>query len=195
MIRYFDHRPYDGTWYVIEEYVDGSDVEKLLNILEEKDIRKIFMGMLSGAAYLHDWGEVIRDIKLDNVLVSTDGHAVKITDLQFIGDLRRIIAIESPTWGSLRYAAPELVQNEGASASFQSDIYSSGVCLYYMLIKETNSVRNLNVLSGEAYDRKLGEMLNVIDPKYRGFLQQCLNQDPTKRFSSVQEMRYHFEKI
>jgi len=190
LVRYFDHRPYDGTWYVVEEYVKGKDLEKLMASTELKpeSIRYVFNGMMSGVNYLHTQGKIVRDIKLDNVLISEDLSNVKITDLQFIGDLSMIMAVKSPTWGSLRYAAPELVQNQATSATFQSDIYALGVCLYYMLKKETESIGGLNVLKGDDYDQKLRGLLGNIDPKYQGFLRVSLDKDPSRRFNSVAKM-------
>jgi len=113
---------------------------------DEETIGRWYDDIREGLAYIHGKGVIHRDLKLQNVLVGPDGHAVladfgvsKIftaegADRPVVDTVRTLVKMRegrSLVMGSLGYMAPELEM--GVAASPQSDWYALGVIVYKLL--------------------------------------------------------------
>ncbi|KAF4319648.1 hypothetical protein G195_007057 [Phytophthora kernoviae 00238/432] len=86
-----------------------------------------------GLQYLHQHSIVHGDLKCDNILVAADGTA-KLTDFG-LSTIRSFVDSKHETTttatssvvGAQRWKAPECL--DGAPASFESDVYSFGMCV------------------------------------------------------------------
>ena len=91
--------------------------------LPESILRKVLLGLLSGLEYLHSLRIAHRDLKPDNVLLSSSGM-VKLADLgvarQFAKEESEFI---SETHGTYHFFSPEMCSGDRYSA-FVSDIWS-----------------------------------------------------------------------
>jgi serine/threonine protein kinase len=67
--------------YIVMEYVDGGDLYYYLSHekFDETLIRKLIPEIVEAISFLHISDVIYRDLKPENVLVTTEGH-VKITD-------------------------------------------------------------------------------------------------------------------
>lgn len=132
---------------------------------DEETIGRWYDDIREGLAYIHSHGIVHRDLKLQNVLIGPDGHAVladfgisKIFNPDNEGfaasAVKTIVNIKDgrrPVMGSLGYMAPELEM--GVAATPQSDWYALGVIVYRLLTGTWCDART-DVLSAlETYDR------------------------------------------
>jgi len=146
--------------------------------LDEPRIARYYVDLRDGLVYLHAQGIVHRDVKLENVLVDADGHAV-LSDFGisriFDEKLRRDIAVtttmageKAPIMGSFGYLAPELKRGEPATPA--SDSYALGVLIF-------------RLLTGVWYeaDSTARDLLAGFDPAWTELLARLLNEDPTKR--------------
>ncbi len=113
---------------------------------DEDEIGRWYDDMRDGLAYIHANGVIHRDLKLQNVLVGPDGHAV-LTDFgiskvfstavgepAIVDTVNTIVKMRdgrSLVMGSIGYMAPELEM--GAAASRASDWYALGVMTYHLL--------------------------------------------------------------
>ncbi len=127
----------EGRYFLEMEFVAGRSLQQLVD--EEGRLTPTRAATLTtcvseGLAAAHREGIVHRDLKLDNVLLS-NSNVPKIADF---GLAKRIRANASSTGESLcgtpNFMAPELFN--GAPASKTSDVYSLGVCFYYLLTGE-----------------------------------------------------------
>ena len=120
--------------YVFIELCDGGDLEQVVMSsggLPEDRARHYFRRIMDAVSYIHRLGVAHRDIKLENILVTSADEA-KLTDF----GLCKQETSESPmmltTCGTIIYAAPEIIQRQPYDGK-KADIWSAGVMLYAMV--------------------------------------------------------------
>ncbi|XP_071982525.1 protein kinase C delta type-like [Engystomops pustulosus] len=120
--------------YFVTELAHGGDLCHYVwkNHLHMDTIRFITAEIICGLKFLHANGIVHRDMKLDNVLLTGDGHA-KITDfgLALCGVYERVNARDYP--GTPGYGAPEMILGHSYNAGV--DWFALGVILYNMIFR------------------------------------------------------------
>ena len=90
----------------------------------------MFKQLINGIAYCHSKSILHRDIKLDNILLSSNGE-VKICDFGVSKVVKRG-EMMTEQCGTPAYIAPEILADRGYEG-FAVDIWSAGVVLYAML--------------------------------------------------------------
>lgn len=89
-----------------------------------------FQQMVLAVQHLHSKNISHHDIKLENFVLHSDGHHLKLIDFGYATEISAGQLIRN--WnGSPCYSAPELLFRRPHTESI--DVYSLGVCLYYML--------------------------------------------------------------
>ncbi len=118
-------------WLLRMEAVEGSGLLKFVRKADETALFSAFSQLAHGLHALHRFGIVHRDVKPDNILVTTRGE-VKLVDF---GLARRITGRSARSLhtlaGTPAFMAPEVAQ--GAPAGPPSDWYSFGAVLYRAL--------------------------------------------------------------
>lgn len=123
---------FENTKYVflVLEYADRDDLLKYLKAhgrFTEADFLPILAQILNSLHYLHSINILHRDIKLDNILLTSKGQ-VKVCDF---GVSRKILSkgLIHEHIGTPAYLAPEIVAEKGYSG-FKADIWSLGVLTF-----------------------------------------------------------------
>lgn len=112
---------------VVMEYVDGCTLKEFLKQNPSGSVRmKIAKEILAAMAYYHSKQIIHRDLKPDNILITNNGHNVKIIDFG-LADSDWHGILKQPA-GSNKYAAPEQVAGD-VSLDCRADIYAFGVIL------------------------------------------------------------------
>jgi eukaryotic-like serine/threonine-protein kinase len=126
-----------ATPYIVFEHVEGETLKTLIRRAGPLEITEaiayaIEIARALGAAHEHQI--VHRDVKPQNVLLSTEGTA-KITDFGIARTLTEEgLTLDGRVLGTTDYVSPE--QALGHAVTGQSDIYSLGVVLYELLTGE-----------------------------------------------------------
>lgn len=126
----------DGeTSYLTMEYVPGSNLRRELRKSGTLTVARTFdvlAQVLAALAAAHRKGLVHRDVKPENVLITSDGEHVKVADF---GLARAVTEVTSTTTGTIlgtvAYLAPEVIATGRCDA--RTDVYAVGVLAYEML--------------------------------------------------------------
>jgi serine/threonine-protein kinase len=140
----------DGRYYLAMEFVDGSDLSRLVKEngpLAPQEAAEYIRQSALGLQHAHDRGLIHRDIKPSNLLVSgdralpgTDGVAnVKILDMGLVRSIlddedvsRTELTRDGTVVGTPDYMAPEQAKNS-SKVDARADLYSLGATLFYLL--------------------------------------------------------------
>lgn len=167
----FGTDPESGCPYFVMSFVSDAEgrCRSLADVpaveLDEELIGRWYDDMREALAYIHARGIVHRDLKLQNVLIGPDGHAV-LTDFgisrvfepadgksvvtNLVDTVLRMRDGKSMVMGSIGYMAPELEM--GVAASPQSDWYALGVIVYKLLTGTWCDARTDILAALETYD-------------------------------------------
>ncbi|HEY3738884.1 MAG TPA: protein kinase [Bryobacteraceae bacterium] len=126
----------DGQLVLVMEYMPGGDLGALL----ESEPRLSLARAISYARQIaealkaaHALGFVHRDVKPQNVLLTADRNAAKLTDFGIVTDRDSVRTTSVMRTGSEGFAAPEQWQLAGKLLDGRTDLYALGATLYLML--------------------------------------------------------------
>ena len=131
------HRAHDGDIAFSMDYLSGGSLENVERrgwTLERKI--EIFLQVCRATVFAHEKGIIHRDIKPANIVFDDSNRPVltdfDISDINFVTRL----SVASGGLGTPVFAAPEQ-QNNADDATEQSDIYSLGRLLHYLLLERS----------------------------------------------------------
>jgi formylglycine-generating enzyme required for sulfatase activity len=202
LLAYFD---VDGQPYLVQQYIDGQDLEKELateGAFNQQKIRELLESLLPVLDFLHNQPKPVihRDIKPANIIRRRADGVLILVDFGAAKQATQTMLAKTGTMiGSPEFAAPE--QTRGKPA-FASDIYSLGVTCIHLLtnvppfdlfdIGEDNWVWR-DYLVNNPVDKLLGEVLdgsivNALARRYKSAsdMSEALNFKAKSVVASVQ---------
>ncbi len=112
---------------MVMEYVDGMTLREFLETKPDAKTRlNIVRELLSAIAYYHNLQIIHRDLKPDNILITRNGHNVKLIDFG-LADSDYHGILKQPA-GTNRYAAPEQTAGN-MPIDLRADLYAFGIIL------------------------------------------------------------------
>lgn len=191
VVQVYDWGESEDTYYMVMEYVRGKNLRQILaenGSLAPRQACEVISQVLGALAAAHDQGLVHRDVKPENVLVSTDG-VVKVTDFG-IARAAEGTAFTSSMLGTVAYAAPE--QARGEVVGPRTDLYSAG-CLFYELLTgsmpfegDAAHILHLHLTERVPVPSAAAPQAGT-DADY--IVSTATNPDPDRRYASALEMR------
>lgn len=183
IVRLYEYFETEKHILFVIELCAGGD---LLNYVRRRrrlkeDVAKcLFKQIIESLAYCHSKNIVHRDIKLDNILLDSNGR-VKICDFG-VGKIVKKGEKMVEQCGTPAYIAPEILKDEGYYG-FAVDIWSAGVALYAMLygtvpFKANNMSELQKIIMKAKYTLK-----EDISIESRELLKGLLEKDPAKRLT------------
>ncbi|KAK3015546.1 hypothetical protein RJ639_006228 [Escallonia herrerae] len=122
------------VWCIVTEYAKGGSVRQFLTKRRHgsvplKTAVKQALDVARGMEYVHGLGLIHRDLKSDNLLISSD-KSIKIADF---GVARIEVQTEgmTPETGTYRWMAPEMIQHRPYTQKV--DVYSFGIVLWELI--------------------------------------------------------------
>ncbi|MEM6691446.1 MAG: serine/threonine-protein kinase, partial [Planctomycetota bacterium] len=143
IVTAFDARVEQDSLYLVTEWIDGSDMVRLVQKegpLPPHQVIGIAKQAARGLRYAHDQGLIHRDIKPGNLLLDQEG-VVKVLDLGLARMLDEMedeeaspdaLTKSTQIIGTPAFMAPEQARNP-LDVDIRSDIYSFGCTLFFLL--------------------------------------------------------------
>lgn len=204
-VQVFDLGIADGTYFIVMEYVNGTNLKKLIEHLQKQDERlaieqAVFVALevCKGLTHAHEKKDqlgkpldiVHRDISPPNVLLSRAGE-VKITDFG-LAKAKSQAEITDPgvVKGKFGYLSPEAAQGEEVDE--RTDIFAVGILLWEMLagrrlflgksdFDTLELVRDTRIPSVRKIRPEVPQALEVL-------LARALTRSPKDRYQSAKEL-------
>ncbi len=132
IVNVYDVGSEDGMYYIVMECIEGVTLKTYIEKkgqLNYKEAISIAIQVGRGIEAAHMKQIIHRDIKPQNIMISTDGK-VKVTDFG-IARAASSNTIHSDVMGSVHYSSPEQARN--GFVDHRSDIYSLGIVMYEMV--------------------------------------------------------------
>jgi tRNA A-37 threonylcarbamoyl transferase component Bud32/CheY-like chemotaxis protein len=203
IVRILDFGEQDGNYFMIMEYVEGSNLRDFLKIrqkLSVKDALPLMLDMARGLRYALDQGVSHRDIKGTNVLISTKGTA-KLVDfgLAELGDEHRMEVAHGQR--TVDYSALERTCGS-PKGDFRSDIYFLGCVFYQMLtgtppMPEAESSDQLTKMLKRSFAaiKPIGEHRNAPPPGLAMIISGMMKVDVRNRYQIMKDVVEDLEEF
>jgi len=192
----------DGQYFLVMEYVDGTDCSALYDTLQERKRRlPIDLALHIGAEVCdalhhahHAKGTdgqplhlVHRDVSPANILLSRSGE-VKLTDFG-IAKQKEESTGHGAVRGKFAYISPEQASSKHVDG--RSDVYSLGVVLYELILGHRlySGLPDYDALKAvrEGHVRRPREIDPKIPTELEELLLSALSHDPDARFPSAND--------
>lgn len=177
---------------IVTELCSGQDLLNYIRKhkrLDENTAKSIFKSLIAGLHYCHTRRIVHRDIKLDNLLLTSKGE-LKICDF----GVSRVVGrgeVMTERCGTPAYMAPEILRDKGYKG-FGADMWSAGVVLYAMLYGtvpfKATTIKELHrlILKGKI------ELREDISEEARDLLRKLLERNPKRRANTSEVIRHQW---
>ncbi len=197
IVNIYDVGSENGMYYIVMEYVEGITLKTYIEKkgqLNFKEAISIAIQVGRGIEAAHNKGIIHRDIKPQNIIISTEGK-VKVTDFG-IARATTSNTIHADVMGSVHYASPEQARNGYVDG--KSDIYSLGIVMYEMVTGrvpfdgDTTVAVALQHLQEEmvapsAYAPELPISLEKI-------IMKCTMKSPDRRYATIEDLLLDLKK-
>ncbi len=193
----------DGAPYIVMEYLEGTDLAKLLVRRGPLPVTQAVTHVLQACEALaeaHAAGIVHRDLKLSNLFVSTypDGApCIKILDFGISkysipgSDPDLSMTDTAAVMGSPLYMSPEQMRST-RSVDARSDIWALGVILYELVAGrvpfDAQTMPSLCTMVLQDEPPPLGLRVRDLPRGFEAVVLRCLAKDRNQRFPNVHEL-------
>ena len=191
IVNIYDVGEEAGIYYIVMELVEGITLKEYIKNkgrLSVREATSIALQISAGLEAAHNNGIIHRDIKPQNIIISTDGK-VKVADFG-IARASSSNTINSSVMGSVHYSSPE--QSRGGYSDEKSDIYSLGITMYEMLTGhvpfdgDTAVAVAIRHLQEELHGPK--EEVPEIPRSTNEIVLKCTQKSPDRRYSNMTEV-------
>ncbi|XP_024901831.1 protein kinase C iota type isoform X3 [Pteropus alecto] len=180
----------ESRLFFVIEYVNGGDLMfhmQRQRKLPEEHARFYSAEISLALNYLHERGIIYRDLKLDNVLLDSEGH-IKLTDYGMCKEGLRPGDTTSTFCGTPNYIAPEILRGE--DYGFSVDWWALGVLMFEMMAGRSpfdivgssdNPDQNTEDYLFQVILEKQIRIPRSLSVKAASVLKSFLNKDPKER--------------
>ncbi len=186
--------------FLVMELIAGKPLSKLIEQgpLAEQRVAFIASQVLDALSAAHRAGIVHRDIKPDNILLTSISGVDDIAKVLDFGIAKLYGVTEAPkltmtgaVMGTPQYMSPE--QARGLAVDARTDLFAVGTIMYQSLTGRLpftgNSFNALLFAIAEEAAPPVSSLRASVDPRLAAIVERAMAKDPNARFSSADEMR------
>ena len=193
IVNVYDWGQDEGTYYIVMEYVRGSDLKTAINqrgAINQRKVAEIGSQVCQALSVAHGLDIIHRDIKPQNIMVQPDGN-VKVMDFGIARAKNSTKEQTSSVLGTAHYISPEQAQGKELTAA--SDIYSLGIVLYESATGKLpfDGPDAVSVAMKQVQDEPVPprELNPEIDPSLEAIILKAMSKNPMERFATAKDMR------
>lgn len=174
----------DNRFYLVMEFINGSDLEALLSKTKELPMDKIIewaIDLCDVLHYLHSQPETIifRDMKPANIMVDSLGK-VRLIDF---GIAKKFVSgVKNTMIGTEGYCAPEQYKGD---VNPRSDIYGLGATIHHIVTRKDPRIEQPFSFS----ERRIKDHNPTAPDFLQKILDRALEMDAKQRYQTCEEMR------
>jgi outer membrane protein assembly factor BamB/tRNA A-37 threonylcarbamoyl transferase component Bud32 len=184
--RIFDYFSQASSSYLVMEFIEGKDLEALLQeteeFLPEQQVVTWALELCDVLTYLHGHKPqpvVFRDMKPSNIMIDQHNH-IRLIDF---GIARHFQPGQKGTMiGTEGYSPPEQYRGEASPAG---DIYALGATLHHLLTRRDPRAEAPFSFA----ERPVRQINQKISPELEALINRALAYDPKDRFPTAESMR------
>ncbi|MHB9004411.1 MAG: Stk1 family PASTA domain-containing Ser/Thr kinase [Coriobacteriia bacterium] len=193
IVNIYDWGRDDEVYYIVMEYVRGTDLKELVTEKGPLDAFKAAdycAQVCSALSVAHGYDIIHRDIKPHNIVLTPDGQ-IKVMDFGIARAGNTTMTQTGSVLGTAHYVSPE--QAQGRTLGPQSDLYSLGVVLYELVTGQVpfDGDSPVAVALKQVNDEPVPprEIDPDIPPSVEAVIARAMQKSPADRYSSAEEMR------
>ena len=191
IVNIYDVGSENGLYYIVMEYVEGITLKTYIEKkgqLSFKESASIAIQVARGIEAAHNKNIIHRDIKPQNIIISTDGK-VKVTDFG-IAKATSSNTISSDVMGSVHYASPEQTRNGFVDG--RSDIYSLGIVMFEMVTGRVPFDGDTTVAVALQHLQEEIARPSIYAPdlpiSFEKIILKCTQKTPDRRYQTIEEL-------
>ena len=201
VVEVFDGGRFGNSYFLAMERLEGQTLAEAIEHerLDLAQVVDVFIGICDGVGAVHETGVIHRDMKPDNVFLTSGpglGHP-KVLDFG-VSKLKQPdpaspkLTMTGQMMGTPHYMGPEQFA-DSASADARSDVYSIGVMLYEAVAGavpyEGDNVLAIYRMASDGKPKPLAERRPETPTSLVEIVEKAMQPDPAARFATVLEMR------
>lgn len=193
IVNVYDWGQDEGTYYIVMEFVRGSDLKTAIlerGAINQRKVAEIGSQVCQALSVAHGLDIIHRDIKPQNIMVQPDGN-VKVMDFGIARAKNSVMTQTSSVLGTAHYISPEQAQGKDLTAT--SDIYSLGIVLYESATGRLpfDGPDAVSVAMKQVNDLPVPprEINPDIDPALEAIIMKSIAKNPEERFATAKDMR------
>ena len=199
IIKVYNHGIADNRPYIANEFIKGQTLKDVLDFrgsLSIEECLSVMLQLTSALYYAHQHNIIHRDIKPQNIYLLPDG-TIKLGDFGIAqaDGVDDSLTATGDIIGSVYYLAPEI--SKGGQATFQSDIYSTGVTFFELLTGQVpyNKDNAVNIAVAHIKEKFPSPKKYVPNcPKeIERIIFKCTKKNPKDRYKTMKDLHDDLE--
>ena len=185
LLAYFEE---DDYLYLVQQFIKGENLQQKLDregIFSEIKVKELLMDLLPILEFIHSKGVIHRDIKLSNIMYSSDREQYVLIDFGVSKIITSSLTQTGTSLGSQGYAAPE--QFLKGKAIPASDFYGLGATCFHLL--SGISPFELWIERGYSWSEAWQDLIKIpISPELASILDKLLQYEIPQRYRRAEKV-------
>ena len=201
LVRIFYRRYWSGLHYLVMEYVCGDNAGQRVKErgpMKLAEAITVTLHATRGLAAMHHRGIVHRDVKPENIFMSTEGE-VKLGDLGLSrwGEGNESLTQPGTTLGTPLYMPPEQWK-DSSHVGCSSDVWAMGTTLYFLCAGRPPYRGNAHEVMSQVLNKPFPDLsgeVKDIPPTLSEILRRCTEREPAKRYPTAMPLVADLERL